>query len=887
LGEAHPDTARSLQDIGVDLTALAQYGQAEAVLRQALQIRRQRLGPDHVDTADSYDALGRALFQDGKLAEAEAAYHAAIDIDRKVLGEDAVATAYRYNDLALCLNAQGRFSEAEPLLRKDLAIAKAKLGDDSPATAMAYDFLGQALNGEGRYVEAEAALRQGLAAGQKAGGDKEGRLALISENLGVALLNERRLTEAEALFRKNLALALRVAGDKARITATAYTNLAVVLTMEGRAAEATPLLQKALAVNLSWLGDNHPDTATSYTLLAANLRLQGRYADALPLSRQGAAIFRNFRAARSGQGATGAAGALARLVAGDGHDDQLSFAFIVLMETDFGLAAQAPAETSALRGEAFLAAQDLDVSQTGAAMAQAAARAAAGDAALMDLVRRQQDLALEVKRLDAAATSALVDQTAQASDAAKTQRDQKLSELAALDEQLRTRFPRYADLVSPASLDLGAVQSRLGQGQGLLLIVPTRDDVFSFAVSRTSVAWSRAADGAKRTALRVKTLLCDLDAATCAAGPKGASNAVVHPAPGAGFDYTAAFGLYHDLIEPLEGALTGISRLYVTTSGPLSSLPLGVLVTKDPQAGGQGRPAGAAPSSWLADKYAMTTLPAISSLRPLPTTSAKDAPKAGRKAPQAFVGYGAPSLLGKAQDQGVLVAAVRSSGAEVSVMDPDSLRTRLEPLPGAAVELHALAAAAKAGPGSVHIGADDTETAVKRDGSLAQARVIAFATHGLMPGERVRGLSEPGLVFTPPQVATIDDDGVLTASEVTRMHFDADWIILSACNTASADGSSGADGLSTLSRAFLYAGARALLASHWRVADDVTAALTVETLTLRSTHPGLSRADALQLAMRSVRTGVRQDGTRLEGWSVGWSDPAAWGPFSVISDADP
>ena len=168
---------------------------------------------------------------------------------------------------------------------------------------------------------------------------------------------------------------------------------------------------------------------------------------------------------------------------------------------------------------------------------------------------------------------------------------------------------------------------------------------------------------------------------------------------------------------------------------------------------------------------------------------------------------------------------------------------------------------------------------MRTDPAVGQARILAFATHGILPGE-IGGLREPGLAFTPPEQSSREDDGLLAASEVAAMRLSADWVILSACNTASADGTPGADSLSSLGRAFLYAGAGSLLASRWRVADDATAALTVETLIARKA--GLSRAAALQRAMRAVRTGKRADGSALPGWHSTWAHPAAWAPFTVI-----
>src|SRR6185369_2315348 len=126
-----------------------------------------------------------------------------------------------------------------------------------------------------------------------------------------------------------------------------------------------------------------------------------------------------------------------------------------------------------------------------------------------------------------------------------------------------------------------------------------------------------------------------------------------------------------------------------------------------------------------------------------------------------------------------------------------------------------------------------------RHADLASANVIALATHGLMAGE-LAGNAEPGLIFTPPAVPAADNDGYLSASEIAGLRFSADWVILSACNTAAGDGKAGAPGLSGLARAFFYAGAGSLLASHWPVRDDVAARLTVRSIEVRRDNPDLS-----------------------------------------------
>src|SRR5262249_44766844 len=135
-------------------------------------------------------------------------------------------------------------------------------------------------------------------------------------------------------------------------------------------------------------------------------------------------------------------------------------------------------------------------------------------------------------------------------------------------------------------------------------------------------------------------------------------------------------------------------------------------------------------------------------------------------------------------------------------------------------ELRRIASALGAGPESVRVGAQATKAKV-RESELDQFRVVAFATHGLLPAE-LRCRTEPALALTPGPPGSAGDDGLLGVSDVVQLRLDAEWVVLSACNTASADGSLGGESLSGLTRAFFYAGARALLVSHWAVVSQST-----------------------------------------------------------------
>src|SRR6516165_11386977 len=153
-------------------------------------------------------------------------------------------------------------------------------------------------------------------------------------------------------------------------------------------------------------------------------------------------------------------------------------------------------------------------------------------------------------------------------------------------------------------------------------------------------------------------------------------------------------------------------------------------------------------------------------------------------------------------------------------------------------------------------------------------KVIAFATHGLVSGG-LEGLAEPALVLTPPAEASPETDGLLTASKIATLKLDADWVVLSACNTAAGDGSPDAGGLTGLAKAFFYAGARSLLVSHWPVQSDAAVALTTGAFAELAKDPTIGRAEALRRAMMAMLEPSQP---------VEFAHPLAWGPFVLAGE---
>src|SRR5262249_14324516 len=168
--------------------------------------------------------------------------------------------------------------------------------------------------------------------------------------------------------------------------------------------------------------------------------------------------------------------------------------------------------------------------------------------------------------------------------------------------------------------------------------------------------------------------------------------------------------------------------------------------------------------------------------------------------------------------------------------------------------------------------------AVAREALLKRAlpahyRFLYFATHGPVAGD-VRGLAEPSLALSIPPQPTPDDDGLLTASEVALLKLNADWVVLSACNTIAGD-KPGAEALSGLARAFFYAGARALLVSHWAVDSNAATMLTTSTFDVLNSDPKLRRSEALRRAMLAYMNDASNPRNAY---------PAYWAPFVVVGE---
>jgi len=165
---------------------------------------------------------------------------------------------------------------------------------------------------------------------------------------------------------------------------------------------------------------------------------------------------------------------------------------------------------------------------------------------------------------------------------------------------------------------------------------------------------------------------------------------------------------------------------------------------------------------------------------------------------------------------------------------------------------------------------------------LSDRKVIAFASHALVPGD-LDGLDQPALALSAPSVTGGIDDGLLTMGEVLKLKLNADWVVLSACNTGAADGA-GAEAVSGLGRAFFYAGTRAMLVSMWPVETTSAKKLTTEIFRYQTEDKTLSRARAHQKSMLKLIEGPGLKDNSTGKIVASYAHPFFWAPFVIVGE---
>ncbi len=782
----------------------------------------------------------------------------------------------------------GAYAEALPAAQKTLEQAIAEFGKDSEQAGIQTWSVGLVAEAAGDYAEAERQYTESVRVREIAYGRDSAGVAVTLERLGHAELKNGKPGAAEGHFLREIKIFRDLQLGDHSISATAYSGLGDVNLARGDYKTALAHYRKAVLQLTSQesqqalarsVAENqikeHRGIFIGLGRAAAGLRQSGA---------DGTALMEESFTAGQRAWATSAASALAkmtaRLKAGDTglgravrHLDMLTGRILELNQLDM----------AALTARSELQRQDPEYSRVMDAF-RAASTANARDIA--PVVKRQRELierlgrASEGERM--AISKELGELSSQASKGAgeitrlsqelkaadqkipgyaefesirKTRLDESQQleqELAASRADVVKRFPDYLSLSEPAPLSVADTQKLLQPDEALVAILTGPDSSLVWTVTQEGPDWAEVPAGDAALAVEVKALRAGLEPQADGGEPQA-------------FDIARANRLYELLLGRFAHTLAGKKHVMFVPAGPLSSLPFQVLVTEPPRPGLNGADA-VKDAKWLIRTHALSVLPSVQSLASLRKLAAAGV------AVKPYFGIGDPVLGGAAPDAGnsrgkakakVSLAALYRGGGVANL----PLLQTLPPLPETADELRRVANTLGASESNIILG----QTATKQNllsTSLQDYRVLHFATHGLVAGE-LSGLLEPALVLSLPPQSTRAEDALLTASEVATLQLNADWAVLSACNTASGD-KIGADALSGLARAFFFAGTRALLVSHWAVDSESAVALTTRTFGYLAKAPQMRRAEAFQRAMLTLIE---------EG-----HPPSHWAPFVIVGE---
>ena len=308
--------------------------------------------------------------------------------------------------------------------------------------------------------------------------------------------------------------------------------------------------------------------------------------------------------------------------------------------------------------------------------------------------------------------------------------------------------------------------------------------------------------------------------------------------------------------------------LNISAAGSLGALPLATLVTapgQDPRT-----------AAWLVREFAVVQTPGAAAFVTLRGRESAQLP------PKMFMGFGDPQFnvassaapAGSTRAAGTarkLVGASRARSAASYTVESGFRYGDIPPLPETRDELVALAETLGADPkADLVLGAGATRKAVLT-ATLADRRVVAFATHGLLPGE-IPGLSKPALAMAATDNPA--DSPLLTLDDVLSLKLNARWVVLSACNTAGGERDGAA--MSGLVRGFFFAGARSVLATHWAVESEASRQLVSRIFAEYAKDPRANRAFSVRRAQLAMIDGTLGGGS--------YAHPFFWAPYALFGD---
>jgi CHAT domain-containing protein len=762
---------------------------------------------------------------------------ARIDERRSYYARDALVNALTRQ--ARAHNARGALFDADQSLKQGLETI-ASGGVSTHLMANLFGTIGSLRVAEGRFKEGEYWAHKSTDGMLKSGASATSVPLLVAQMVEqTALAGQGRWADAWQKI-EAVDLAVQDSPEARQMTFNPLTRALVLLKLQ-RWAQAEKALTRTLTRQTESFGAEHFTTALTEGLLAWAQWESAQQAQALTHFNHALPNLMSPQGTASGFEEQG----LHKLAR-----KSIAEAYLKAL----GDRADAP---SLERG--FAMAEWLSGSSVQQALSDAAQRTRFPDPKLQEMLRNEQDIQRELdvlyRYMNQQSTQAAAQQTPQVAEQMRLRVAELSRQRQQLHLQIRQLFPKFEQMVRPRPPTVKEVAAQLEEDEVFVQTLSTSQGTYVWAIDRQhGVVGAHSTLDEVAVARLVQRLRATLDVA---------GQGTQAPA----FDFVAAAQLHAALLKPLADSLVGKSHLIVSTAGALAQIPLAALVS-EPYT---GTPAQA---PWLIKQLAISHVPGASAWMALKQLNQT------KSATQAFMGWGDPlfdanqvAQAGNTRHISLTRAATTNAGDEVV---SNALKyAQIPPLPETRAEVESIADLLKADKlKDTFFGqAANRESVLQasQSGQLAQRRVIIFATHGLIPGD-LPNLRQPALALAGNPAADTDPLApLLTLEDVLSLKLNADWVVLSACNTAAAEGRA-EEALSGLARGFFYAGSRSLLVTHWSVESESASLLTTGTFAHHMANPRARRAMSLRESMLKVMAQPR------------YAHPAFWAPYALVGE---
>jgi CHAT domain-containing protein/tetratricopeptide (TPR) repeat protein len=901
MGPEHPDVATALNNLAELYSTEGKYALAEPRYQRSLAIMEKTVGIGHPDFATIQSNLGMVYVQEANFGAAEPLFRQSLETLTKVLGQNNPQVALASMNLASVYRAEGKYVVADPLIQRAVEIYEATLGENHPTLGVALFNLASLYYFEAKYAEAEPIVQRTISIFEKSLGPEHVNVAKAYDVLGAIFNGQGKFARAEEPARRSLAILEKVFGLENLDVANSLNNLAVIEHIVHKDTDAEQLLQRAIKIREKMLPPGHPALAQSLNNLAKIYEDEGKYHEAGPIYKQALA----FREEALGPDHPDVGNSLLNLAMFDYARELPSEAGANFERAAANIKAQFAQHFTYMSERERLAFLD-SVSYFYPSYLSFCLTYRDKQPGLADKI---YDLVLWQKGLIAASISSVSRRVAGSGDK---------QGLELLDQFIATRT-QLAELFSTAPRDVTSWRNKMDRlqqdansierqlvkrsfvlpGEEKAVIVSWRGIQKSLAKGDAAVEivrfpfhngkqWTQTAyylaivvTAESETAPMLVLLgeasklegepLRKYRAAVAARDPAELDTGLKSLGGGTVPAYEAFW-------KPIEAALSGVKRIYLSPDGVLNEVPIGIFSAEDGQL--------------LMQKYDLHLVSSTKDLLQIrPPTANHSAvlvgnPQFALSEPQQRA---ALQKLQVTEEPKPLLTAL--SGGKGRSRDQDG--NILAPLPATEEEIESIGRLLKNAGWKTELYTKERalEEAVKR---VQNPQVLHIATHAFffpdqernrpnLAGELPSGLEDPmlrsGLYLAgadrvlsrqaPPEGL---EDGELTAYEARGLNLQGtELVVLSACKTGLGQVRNG-EGVFGLRRALQEAGAESVLMSLWSVPDEETRSLM--TLFYKNWLAGQGKVEALRRAQLELREKIRK--------KYGMDLPYYWGAFILV-----